>query len=74
MQIVIENGKPTVKLLAGEQRSLREAKRLCDELSKWLDSEPAENATLALGDVINLYIPAQPAEPKPEEASASTAA
>lgn len=59
MQIVIEDGKPIVRLRKGEEKSLREAQRISAELSSWLEDEEAESAAAHLLAVIERYVPAE---------------
>lgn len=55
MQIVIEDGTEVVKLRKGEEHSLREAKRVCGELEKWLGNVEAGKAAEALAGVVAAY-------------------
>jgi hypothetical protein len=56
VQIVIEDGKPVVKLKVSEARALVEAARLCGEFAEWLKDEQATTARDNLLAVADRYV------------------
>ena len=59
MQIVIEDGKDSVKLRKSEAAALDSAERICGDLQKWLGNAEAGVAAEKLAGVRAAYCPTE---------------